>query len=64
MDYSIKNTTREQRLNLVKNSLGILLSDCKMPDAETQKLLLQYVNGEKELSEIKKEVLEKFKVNF
>ena len=30
MDYSIKNTTREQRLNLVKNSLGILLSDYKV----------------------------------
>ena len=51
MDYLIKNTTREQRINLVKNSLGIVLEE----------LLLQYVNGKKELSEIKKELIERYK---
>lgn len=61
MDYLIKNTTREQRINLVKNSLGIVLADGKMPDKETKELLLQYVNGKKELSEIKKELIERYK---
>ena len=38
MDYSIKNTTREQRAELVKKALAISLSGADMPTDETIKL--------------------------
>lgn len=62
MDYSIKNTTREQREELVKNALAISLAGTEEPSKETMKLVRQYIDGEKELSEVQKEIVEQYKV--
>lgn len=61
MDYSIANTTREQRLALVKNALGISISGTRMPSEESLKIVKQYVDGKKELEEVQKEIIEMYK---
>lgn len=62
MDYSIKNTTREQREELVKSALAISLAGAEEPSKETMRLVRQYIDGEKELSEVQKEIVEQYKI--
>ena len=61
MDYSIKNTTREQREELVKSALAISLAGAEEPSKETMRLVRQYIDGEKELSEVQKEIIEQYR---
>ena len=63
MDYSIKNTTREQRAELVKKALAISLSGADMPTDETIKLTKQYINGENELEDLQRQVVSKYRKN-
>ncbi len=63
MDYSIKNTTREQRAELVKKALAISLSGADMPTDETIKLTKKYIDGEIELEDLQKQVVNKYKKN-
>ncbi len=63
MDYSIKNTTREQRAELVKKALAISLSGADMPTDETIKLAKRYIDGEIELEDLQKQVINKYKKN-
>lgn len=61
--YLIKNTTREERIKIVKNALAISISDSEIPDDDTLRIVKQYVDGNKELEEVQKEILERFKEN-
>ncbi len=61
MDYLIENTTREERLKLVKKALGISISGAQMPTDETMQLVKEYVDGKKELKEVQKEIIERYK---
>lgn len=61
MSFLIKDTTREERLELAKNALGIALSSDKLPSKEVVKLVNLYVNGKMELDEVKKRVIEMYK---
>jgi hypothetical protein len=61
MDYSIANTTKEERLAIVKNALGISISGTRMPSEESLKIVKQYVDGKKELEEVQKEIIEMYK---
>lgn len=59
--YLIKNTTKEQRENLVKEALAISVSGANPPSKETTKLVKQYIDGEKELIEVQKEIINLYK---
>ncbi len=61
MDYSIKNTTKKQRAELVKKALTISLSGADMPTDETIKLTRRYIDGEIELKDLQKQVIEKYR---
>ncbi len=51
--YLIKNTTREQREQIVKDSLGYSDIDCDgFMSGYGYELYEPYINGEKEISEI------------
>jgi hypothetical protein len=63
MDYSIANTTKEERLAIVKNALGISISGTTMPSEESLKIVKQYVDGKKELEDVQKEIIEMYKEN-
>lgn len=60
MDYLIKNTTREQRIKLVKNALGMVITDDRLPSDDAIKLVNKYINGEMELEEVKNKIIEKY----
>ena len=60
MDISIQNTTRKQREELVKSALAISLAGAGEPTSETMKLVRQYIDGEKELEEVQKEIVKQY----
>lgn len=60
MDYSIQNTTRKQREELVKSALAISLSGAEEPTSKTMKLVRQYIDGKKELEEVQKEITNQY----
>ena len=61
MEYLIKNTTKEQRIELVKKALGISITGAQAPTNEATKLAREYIDGKKELEEIQKEMIERYK---
>lgn len=61
--YSIKNTTKEERKEIVKKALAISLLGADMPSDDTLRLAKKYIDGEIELDEIQKIVLDKYKNN-
>ena len=61
MDYSIKNTTKEQRKDFVKNALGISISGTDVPTDETIKLAKEYIDGKIELQELQAKVIGMYK---
>lgn len=61
MSYLIKDTTKEERINMVKKSLGIVASDNALPTDDTLKLMNKYINGKMELDEIRNIVINKYK---
>ena len=61
MSYLIKDTTREERAKLVKKALGISVSGAELPSNETLRIVKQYIDGEKELKEVQKEIIERYR---
>ena len=59
MDYSVKNTNKEQRRDLVKKALTISISGA--PTKETIELAKKYIDGSIELEDLQKQVIEKYK---
>lgn len=64
MNYSINNTTKEQRKELVKKALGISMSEADIPSDETLKLAKQYIEGKIELHQMQEKVINKYRNNF
>ena len=58
--YSISETTREERQDIVKKALGISLLGADMPSEDVLELAKQYIDGKIEIEEIQKKVLEKY----
>lgn len=61
MSYLIKDTTKEERKEIVKNALAISLLDAGEPTDETKELINLYIDGNMELDEVKSKVLERYK---
>ncbi len=61
MKYLIKDTTEDERRLIVNKALGISLSGAEAPSKEVLKLAKEYIEGKKELDEIQKIVLQKYK---
>ena len=61
MDLSVKNTTLEQRKNIVKNALAISISGSDIPDRNVLEIAKEYVDGKIEIEEVQKKVLAMYK---
>ena len=61
MGYLIKDTTEEERRLIVNKALSISLSDANTPSKEVLQLAKEYTDGKKELSEVQKKVVQKYK---
>lgn len=61
MDYSVKNTNKEQRKDLVKKALAISISGADVPTKKTIELAKKYIDGSIELEDLQKQVIEKYR---
>ena len=61
MSCLIKDTTREQRKQLVKKAYAISLASGEEPTEETLEILKEYVDGKTELREIQEKIIKKYR---
>ena len=61
MDLSIKNTTKEQRKEIVKTALALSVTGSDMPTDEALKIMKEYVNGITEIEEVQKKIINMYK---
>ena len=61
MKILISETTKEERQEIAEKALSISLSGANMPSEEVLELVNQYIEGKKELAEITKEVIKKYR---
>ena len=59
--YLIKDTSKEERKEIVKKALAISCVGGKMPSQDVLDLAKEYINGNMEIAEIQKKVLNKYK---
>lgn len=60
MNYLIKDTTMEERMEIVNKALAISLSGAEKPSQDVVKLIEEYIDGKKELEEIQKIIIKKY----
>ena len=61
MKYLISETTKEERLKIVYKALGISTADAPAPSKEAMNLVNEYIEGNMELSEVQKKIIEMHK---
>ena len=61
MDLSIKNTTREQRIDIVKNALAISITGADVPDEKVLRIAKEYVDGQTEISDVQAKIINMYK---
>lgn len=59
--YLIENTTKEERKKFVEDALAISLLDAGHPDPKTMTLTEAYINGEIEIDDLKRNILDIYK---
>ena len=60
LHFLIKNSTKEERQKLINDALVISTLDAKAPLEEDMLLFQKYIDGEMELDEIHKLIIEKY----
>lgn len=61
MDLSIKNTTKEQRKQIVKQAIAISITGTDFPSDEALKIVKEYVDGKTEIEEVQKKIIALYK---
>ena len=61
MDLSIKNTTREQRKEIVKTALAISITGTDFPSDKALEIVKEYVDGITEIEDVQKKILALYK---
>ncbi len=61
MSYLIKDTSKEDRKKLAKNAFGISIASNERPSNETITLVKEYINGNMELEEVQKQIINRYK---
>ena len=59
--YTIKETTKVIREKIVKDALAISTLDASEPTKETMDLVQEYIDGQKEISEILEATIKRYK---
>ena len=61
MSYLIKDTTKQQRKQIVKRAYAISLASGEEPSNETLEEFKEYVDGKTELKEIQERIISKYR---
>jgi len=62
-NYSVQGTTKLQREKYVNEALGLSTLDAPAPTAETMRLVQDYVDGKREISEVYQMTVERYRQN-
>ncbi|GHU81193.1 hypothetical protein FACS1894191_7860 [Clostridia bacterium] len=62
-DYSIGGTTKLQREKYVDEALALSTLDAPRPTDETIKLVQDYVDGKREIDEVRRMTVERYRVH-
>lgn len=60
--YFIKNSTKEERQKRIDDAIAISMLGAPAPSQETMELYQKYIDGEMEIDEIQRILIEKFTV--
>lgn len=63
MNYLIKNTTKKERIEIIKKALGISMSGTDIPTDEALKIAKEYIDGITELEDVQKKIINLHKKN-
>lgn len=61
MSYLIKDTTREQRIQIIKQALAISMSGTDIPTDKTLSIAKEYIDGITELKDVQTKIIEMYK---
>lgn len=62
MDYKIANTTKSQRVEIIKNAFEIsIIGNEKAPSSNARNILQEYIDGVTELEDVQKKILDLYK---
>ena len=61
MSYLIKDTTREQRAQIVKQALAISISGTDIPTDNALSIAKKYIDGKIELKEAQEKIISMYK---
>ena len=61
-DYSVQGTTKLQREKYVNDALALSTLDAPEPSIETMALMREYVDGKREISDVLKQTINRYKV--
>ena len=61
-DYSVQGTTKLQREKYVSDAIALSTLDAPPPSEETMALMREYVDGKREIDEVLKLTIERYKV--
>lgn len=61
MSYLIKDTTREQRAQIVKQALAISISGTDIPTDKALSIAKEYIDGKIELKEAQEKIISMYK---
>ena len=63
MDYLIKNTTKKERIEIIKKALGISMPGTDIPTDESLNIAKEYIDGITELEDVQKKIINLHKKN-
>ena len=61
-DYSVQGTTKLQREKLMNDAIALSTLDAPEPSEETISLMRDYVDGKREIDEVLKLTIERYRV--
>lgn len=61
MDYLIANTTKKQRMEIVKKAFAISISGNEIPSDNALEIVKEYVDGITELEEVQAKIVNMYK---
>ena len=62
MEYKIANTTKSQRIELVKEAFGILITgDSTVPTDSALNYMKEYINGVTELEDVQEKIIKMYR---
>ena len=62
-DYSIQGTTKLQREKYVNDAIALSTLDAPKPSEEAMKLMREYVDGKREISDILEITINRYRTN-